>query len=350
MKFDFPARVLLGSILSLVLVGCGGSDGPKASHPDPVPVQVDYTPKTPRLASEPLYADLKTLSDPAMEGRKIGTAGNVKAREFLVRRFAELGLAPVGASYTQPFTYRGTAGVNLVGSLSGTRHSEQVILVSGHYDHVGIRGGSVYAGADDNASGSAALLQLAGWLKSHPPAHTVLFCLFDGEEAGLYGSQAFVAAPPIPLLNIAVVINLDMIAQGTQGRIFVGGTSYTAGLKLHLQAAYGDSTIRVVPDFETYDAYSDQYPFMQKGVPFLFFCVGDDDPWYHTPLDTYDRIPKAFYWASTEAILDTLIRLDLLDTLPSLLPHAAEMPTAPGQRALPPHPWRKDQLSPQSPQ
>jgi hypothetical protein len=330
--------ILAALVLALLPGACGGRGTTPQS--DPPPPAVDFAPANPRLASASLLSDLQYLCDPAREGRKLGSSGNAQARGFLAQRFAQLGLEPLGSTYEWPFTWRNTAGVNVVGRLAGTRHPQRTILISAHFDHVGIRNGNVYPGADDNASGSAALLQLAGWLKAHPPAHTVLFCLFDGEEAGLYGSQAFVAAPPVPLADIMVVLNLDMIAQGTKGRIFVGGTSYTASLKPHLLAAYAGSKVAVVPDFEIYDAQSDQYPFMQKGIPFLFFCVGDDDPWYHTPSDRFELIPKTFYWASTEAILETFLELDGLDSLPQLLPHAPEQPAIPGERALRPRLWK----------
>jgi len=335
------SQALLATLLALLLGACGGKDSaPPLDTGPPPPVLGDFTPSNPRLASAPLLADLQTLADSAMEGRQIGTPGNALARTFLVRRFTELDLERVGTTFEQPFTWHGSAGVNLVARITGTRHPERVVLFSAHYDHIGIRGGQVNPGADDNASGSAALLQLAAWLKAHPPAHTVCFCLFDGEEAGLYGSQAFVSAPPIPLSSVAVVLNLDMIAQGTKGRIFVGGTSYTASLKPTLLAAYTTSKVEVVPDFERYDNASDQYPFMRQGVPFLFWCVGDDDPWYHTPSDTFASIPAVFYWASVEVILETFVRLDAQDNLPALLPHGPAAPPDQVQRALEPHPWK----------
>ncbi len=342
MRFSRPRPAVLAALIPLLLGGCGGSDpAPVAAVTSPQPpVPTDFTPASPRLAQAPLLADLKTLSDPGMEGRKLGTPGNAKARAFLVQRFNDLGLERVGASFEHPFTWHAAAGVNVVARITGTRHPERMLLFSAHYDHVGIQGGLVYPGADDNASGSAALLQLAGWLKAHPPAHTVLFCLFDGEEAGLFGSQAFVDAPPLPLASIAVVLNLDMIAQGTKGRIFVGGTSYTATLKPTLTAAYGGSKVSVVPDFERYDNASDQYPFMRQGIPFLFWCVGDDDPWYHKTTDTFESIPAVFYWASVEAILETFTRLDAQDNLPALVPHQPAKATDRTQRVLGPHPWK----------
>ncbi len=321
------------------LGGCGGSD--PAPTPGP-PAQVDYTPASPRLVKQPLMDDLRVLSAPDMEGRKVGSAGNAKARALIVARFQQLELSSYGGSFEQPVIWRDSPCTNVIGYLPGSTNPGRTILFTAHYDHIGTRNGQVCPGADDNASGTAALLQLAAWLKAHPPAHTVVFCLFDGEESGLYGSQAFVAAPPsaLPLASIDVVLNLDMIAQGTRGRIFVGGTSYTSVLKPHLLAAFAASKVQAIPDFETYDHASDQYPFMQKGIPFLFFCVGDDDPYYHTPQDTFESIPQGFYWATLEAILDTFLRLDVLAQLPLILPHAPSQSLGTEQRILNPHPWR----------
>lgn len=333
------------SLFALTVVGvmaaCGGSD-PAPQPPPTPPVLVDYTPVSPRMAKQPLIDDLRVLSAPDMEGRRLGSPGNAKARAMLVQRFQQLGLSSFGGSFEQPVVWRDTPCTNVVGYLPGTTNPGRAILFTAHYDHIGIRNGQIHAGADDNASGSAALLQLAAWLKAHPPAHTVVFCLFDGEEAGLYGSQAFVTAPPatLPLANIDVVLNLDMIAQGTKGRIFVGGTSYTTALKPYLMDAFSASRVKVIPDFETYDNASDQWPFMQRGIPFLFFCVGDDDPYYHTPQDTFESIPQVFYWAAVEAILDTFLRLDVLANIPSILPRGPVRDQGTEQRALNPHPWR----------
>ncbi|MBI4912524.1 MAG: M28 family peptidase [Acidobacteria bacterium] len=331
---------LLALVLALMLASCAGGGGAGESGSANPSVPSDFTPQSPRIDPAALMADLRTLCDPGMEGRKVGTPGNVRARAFLSARFASLGLEPLGSHHEQPWYWGGTEGVNLVGRLKGTTFPDRVILVSAHFDHIGIIGGKVHPGADDNASGSAALLRLATHLAAHPPAHTVLFCLFDGEESGLLGSQAFVANPPLDLAKIAVVVNLDMVAQGTQGRIFVGGTSYTASLKPALTAAFAGSRVALVPDFERWDHASDQHPFMQRGIPFLFFCVGDDDPWYHTPEDKFERIPASFYWGTTEAILETLLRLDAQANLPALVPHGPAGPEVPPVRRLEPHPWR----------
>lgn len=335
----------LGVLATLwALQGCGGGTSttpPPAPAPPPA---VDYTPASARLAKQPLLDDLKAIASPEMEGRKLGSVGNAKARALIVQRFQTLGLTPLSGGFEQPFTWRGYPGTNVVGIVPGTTNPGRRILLTAHYDHIGTSNGAICPGADDNGSGTAALLQLAAWLKAHPPAHTVVLCLFDGEEAGLFGSRAFVAAPPFPLASIDVVLNLDMIAQGTRGRIFVGGTSYTAALKPYLLSGFSTSKVTVVPDFESYDAYSDQYPFWQAGIPFLFFCVGDDDPYYHTPADTFENIPQVFYWATLEAILDTFLKLDALNNLAMIVPHVQPRTVGVEPGFVEPHPWRMKAL------
>ncbi len=317
MSAPLQQRLAILLLPALLLCACGGGSSPAAVTAIISPVPVDFTPTLARLGQQPLLDDLKALSAPELGGRKLGSAGNETARTMLEQRFTTLGLSQFGTSFRQAFTSLRGNGINVVGYLPGAQFPTEYILLTAHFDHIGIRNNQVMCGADDNASGTAAVLHLAEYLKNHPPARTVVFCLFDGEEAGLLGSEAFASAPPAPitLAKIKVVLNLDMIAQGTQGRIFVGGTSFTASLKPHLLSGFATSKVLVVPDFEKYDAQSDQGPFLDRGVPFLFFCVGDDDPYYHTVNDTYDRIPKVFYWATVEAILETFLRLDAQTSL-----------------------------------
>ena len=85
--------------------------------------------------------------------------------------------------------------------------------MSAHYDHIGVRNGQVFNGADDNASGTAALFALGKYFSEHRPEHTVIFAAFDAEEAGEWGSKSFVKQPPVPAASIVVNINMDMIAR-----------------------------------------------------------------------------------------------------------------------------------------
>jgi len=333
----------------LLVPACGGGSNPaQTPAPPPIPIQ-DFTPTTPRLEKQPLLDDLAFLASPTLAGRRVGSAGNAAAWAYLESRFQALGLSYFGTGYAQAFSHvpSQASGTNVVGYLTGSENPNSAILISAHFDHIGSRNGLVCPGADDNASGTAAVLQLAAYFKTHPPTHTLIFALFDGEEQGLWGSEAFASQPPIPLSQIELVFNLDMIAQGTGGRIFVGGTSLrsyptatNAFLRNTVIQGFSTSKVAVIPDFETYDAYSDQQPFRVRGVPFLFFSVGDDDPNYHTPADTYESIPKVFYWAAVEAILDTLLRLDATPSLPTLIPRPEAHELKPFSVRWNPHPWK----------
>ncbi len=168
-----------------------------------------------------------------MQGRDTGTAGSERARAYIVARLDALGVAAPGMGRLQPFEARGRTregvktfnGTNIIGVIPGTRVGDRYIVVTAHYDHVGVNDGQVFNGADDNASGVATLLALAAELKRNPPQHSVLFVALDGEERGLLGATHFVEAPPVPLELISLNLNFDMTARAeTDGKLWVTGT------------------------------------------------------------------------------------------------------------------------------
>ena len=134
-----------------------------------VPVGV----QAPAVDGAQLLKDLETLSADEMEGRLPGTPGAAKARAYIVGRFKEAGIEPIGASFERPFVFRGRgesgdrAGVNIVGMVRGTSAPGRFIVVTAHFDHLGVRNGQIFNGADDNASGVAALLAVASRSQRH---------------------------------------------------------------------------------------------------------------------------------------------------------------------------------------
>lgn len=290
----------------------------------------------PRVDAAVLLGDQDALADPSMEGRGVGTPGGVRARDFLLARFTRIGLAPAaGQSYAQPFQFapgRGirfwrkawwqahppVAGVNLLGRIPGSAEPGKVIVVSAHYDHLGIRDGRIYPGADDNASGVAAMLAVATWFKAHPPRHTLLFAAFDGEEAGLRGSRAFVARPPVPLASIVANINFDMLSRNPHGELFMSGLYANPQLQAVIDPVraravptilYGHDHPRPVWDDDDWTRSSDQGPFAGKGIPWLYFGV-EDHPDYHRPTDTFARVDRDFYLSVANAMVDVVAALD----------------------------------------
>ena len=286
-----------------------------------------------------LLADVRALSDPAMQGRQVDTPGAKLARDYLLQRFRDLGLEPLAGGFEQPFTFmpgRGirfwrakfweqrqlVSGVNLLGRIRGSIEPESVILVTAHYDHLGVRRGQIYPGADDNASGVAAMLAVARYFRAHPPRHSLLFVAFDAEEAGLQGAQAFVENPPLPLQAMLLDVNFDMVSHNDVGEIYVSGTHANPQLRAVVDSVRAKSEATLLyghdrPGFyraqEDWTNQSDQGPFHAKDIPFLYFGVADHDD-YHRPTDTFDHINPVFFAAVTDAAIDVVAALDAADT------------------------------------
>ena len=269
-----------------------------------------------------LLADIKTLAADEMEGRGVGTPGGAKARAYVAERFKEAGLEPFGGTFLQPFEYTNRrnekiAGTNVVGVIKGRKNPERFIVVTAHYDHVGARNGVVFNGADDNASGTAALFALARYFKKNRPAHSIVFAALDSEEAGLEGAKKFVAAPPVKIERIVLNVNMDMISRSERGELYAVGTSHYPFLKSYLVAAAAKAPVKLLfghePPASTgqddWTSQSDHAAFHAAGIPFIYFGV-EDHPDYHRPTDDFEKIDQAFYVRSVETILDALKRFD----------------------------------------
>ena len=268
-----------------------------------------------------LLQDLRVLSADDMEGRAFGTAGGAKARAYVVRRFREAGIKPIGDSYERPVASgrRGGAGAgaNVVGMIRGTQRPDAYIIVSAHYDHVGTRAGQVFNGADDNASGTAALFSIAAYFQSHPPATSLLFAAFDGEEPGLIGSRAFIRDPPVPKSAMLVDVNADMIGRDPNNLLFVVGTTRYSALKPFIErvAARAPVTLRMAHEApasrgeDDWTRDSDQYAFMEAGIPALYVGVEDYDQ-HHQPTDDFETITYDFYVRAVDTIVEMIREFD----------------------------------------
>lgn len=266
-----------------------------------------------------LFNDVRMLSAPEMEGRRTGSDGNRKAAAYIEQRFKEIGLRPLGATFAQPFTAGKIDGVNLVavipGSAGEAKLSKPYLLVSAHYDHLGIRNGKLYAGADDNASGVAALLAVAAWFKAHPPIHTVVLAAFDGEEVGLLGAKAFVSNMPFAKNQLALALNFDMVSRNEKNELYATGTLPNPALVPVVAAAAARHTVKVKLGHdvgkgeENWTHASDHGPFHDAGVPFLYFGV-EDHPGYHQPGDTFDQITQPFFARVADLLIDVAATAD----------------------------------------
>lgn len=265
-------------------------------------------------AQAQLLQDIQSLSAAQMQGRKTGSDGAELARRFIAQRYASLQLSAFNPGYRQQFNYgsgQNKVAVNMLGYQRGCTYPEHYIAVTAHYDHLGKQGRKVFHGADDNASGVAAMLELAARLSQACPAYSYLFIATDAEESGLYGSKAFVAAPPVPLGNIVLNLNIDMIGRPDRhGRLYLTGARRYPALIEQLEQDFSKLQFlhhrgpprmpRNNPRSDWPNA-SDHGPFHRVGIPYLFFG-GQDHPHYHTPDDTWQRIEPELLTMALQAI------------------------------------------------
>jgi hypothetical protein len=289
------------------------------------------------LDAKALLEEVRVLSGPDFEGRRTGTPGGLRARARVADAFAAAGLLPVKGAYVHPFSFEHTSiralyrrdrpfrmrfddAANVLGLVPGTDPGAGVIVVSAHYDHLGVRGGVVHPGADDNASGVSVLLALARHVAKARPRHTVLFAAFDAEELGLRGSRAFVTAPPVAE-PIVLDLNLDMVSRNPNGEIVVAGTDAWPALRPIVEAAARESplTVRLGHDrpwwkaglVANWTSASDQEPFHAAGIPFLYVGV-EDHAGYHDPSDTFENIDPDFFVDAAELVARLFAAADRL--------------------------------------
>jgi len=278
-----------------------------------------------RVSADELMRVVGELASPRYEGRQTGTPGGRAARAFVRDAFAGLGLDPAGTSgFEQPFQFthasgRGRteyAGANLVGAMKGTTATARTIVMTAHYDHLGVRNGQAYPGADDNASGVAALLAIARYVKAHPLRHPVLFVALDAEELGLAGAKAFIANSPRPIGDLALNVNVDMVSRNDRNEIYAAGTHHYPWVRPVIEDVQRRAAVsirfghdRPGTGADDWTLLSDHGAFHQAGVPFVY-CGVEDHADYHKPTDTADRIDPAFFRRTVETVLEAVIALD----------------------------------------
>ena len=299
------------------------------------PAEYTCSPEAIRLnwaASADLKQTVATLSSAELMGRKTQTEGAAKARDYLNRQFQQLGLKPWGTTFEVPFEYSTLfsqeVGSNLVALAPARQPTAKWRIVVAHYDHLGMSGGKVYHGADDNASGVAALLTIANHWQAQQraapdslPNINLMFVATDAEEPGLFGSTALVEQlkQRMPEAQFELMLNLDMIGHPSRPyAIYLEGSrnfyqfpqfrpmlNQSNGLCIKL--SHPKPVGRSIQSTNWLRA-SDHYPFHQAKIPWLYFGV-PTHPQYHTPEDTYETLDYVFLAAVAESAFE-LIKLD----------------------------------------
>lgn len=262
------------------------------------------------------------LADDRQEGREAGSRGGRACGDFVAREMARYHLEPAGDDgYFQPvpFRYR-----NVLGQLRGSdpRLRFETILVGAHYDHVGRgtsrnsrgRPGEIHNGADDNASGTAGLLELAEAfsLLAEPPRRSILFVAWDAEEKGMLGSQYWARHPTVPLDNLVFAFNMDMIGRLRDNTVYVLGSRSSFGLR-RLVAEHNPG-FELVFDW-TVKPNADHWPTFDRRIPFLMFHTGRHAE-YHTQNDDVELIDHESMRRLTRHVFATIHDLANAEKVP----------------------------------
>ena len=296
----------------VVLVQCSKNDGPAPNPVQPAPFKI--------LDSAQMVTDLQQLSSDAFKGRKADYPEISLAHQLIQSRLRQAGMDSFAVGLAQDFTL-GASGVqhkNLLGFIRGTQMPNEYIVMGAHYDHMGVNAsGDVYNGADDNASGVAAVLAAAKYFKAHPPKHSIIFALWAAEELGLKGSQYFTNNLPagITLPAIKFNLNMDMIARSDNNKIWAAGLFHYPSFSYLVDSLQGKTTVQLLSGFDNAAApqdwtyQSDHGSFHQKGIPFLYLGV-EDHPDYHRVTDEFNRINLGRYVENANIAAQMMLLLD----------------------------------------
>lgn len=279
-----------------------------------------------------LQATVARLSSDEFEGRKTQTQGAAKSRDYIKQQFQALSLQPWGADFIVPFEYHTfftqEIGANVIATAMAAEPTHRWRIIVAHYDHLGMSGRKIYHGADDNASGVAAMLAMAKhWQQqfalqpNNLPKVNLMFVATDAEEPGLYGSIALVEQlkARLPEATFELMLNLDMVSHpGRPYAIYLEGsrnftqfTQFKPGLtarnRLCIKLSHPKPVGRSIQNTDWLRA-SDHYPFHKANIPWLYLGV-PTHPKYHTPEDTVATIDLLFLAAVTESAFE-LIQLN----------------------------------------
>jgi Zn-dependent M28 family amino/carboxypeptidase len=280
---------------------------------------VDPTQYMKTISADDLKKHLYIIAADSMEGRETGSAGQKKAGKYLISQYQQNQVSfPKGASdfyQAVPASFLNKKrnnnlpdSENIWAFIEGSEKPEEVIVISAHYDHVGIENGDVYNGADDDGSGTSALLEIAQAFQmakkaGHGPKRSILFLHVTGEEHGLLGSRYYSENPLFPLANTVADVNIDMIGRrdalhaDTNNYVYIIGANRLSSELDHISATMNQKYVGLDLDYRFNDPKdpnrfyerSDHYNFAKFGIPSVFFFNGVHAD-YHKKSDEPNKI------------------------------------------------------------
>lgn len=280
------------------------------------------------LSGEQLLRDLKILASEEFTGRKTGTAGIEMARVHIVSFMEKHAISPWQSNYRHDFAFSSgfseKMGENLIGFIPSINTDASYVVLTAHYDHVGQRGSRTFYGADDNASGTAALMHIAAQLVKRDNNYHYVVLFTDAEELGLKGAKAFVKQNPEMIESTVLNVNIDMIA---------GAKTTTSAFYLDKgvfsDKAHRQSFQKVAKSYQRklkkgppivgslqknrqrakYINGSDHGVFARKRIPFIYYGVGEHKN-YHTPKDSFENVNQQLFVDLSNIIYEQILFLD----------------------------------------
>lgn len=311
----FRCTGLIALLLLAVMSRPASCDVPPEAPPGPT--------FEPAIRAEQMRPHVQYLASPELEGRASDSA-KLLARKYIVQQWKKIGLRPLFAKsraisnemeqtpeaveqakfeqvIPQGIAANGlpiTMGYNIGAWLPGSdpKLADEIVIISAHYDHLGLRNGYVYPGADDNASGVAMLIEAARQLANEKvaPRRSIVFIAFDLEERLLWGSRWFAAHPPWPIERVKLFMTADMIGRSLGDlpfpAVFVFGSERSVELRTALTSIGTPPGLEVCRlGTDIVGTRSDYGTFRDREIPYLFFSTGEH-PDYHSPDDTPERL------------------------------------------------------------
>lgn len=306
-------KILLLALASITLTSCSSSKSARSKTP------LDVTKYINSISVDDLKTHLYIIASDEMGGRDTGTEGQKKAGNYLIETYKANGIPfPKGATnfyqkvpasfMNKEYGEKLPDSENIWAYIEGSEKPNEILVVSAHYDHIGTKNGEIYNGADDDGSGTVALLEMAQAFQQaknegHGPKRSILFLHVTGEEHGLHGSRYYTDYPLFPLANTIADINIDMIGRrdefhpNSNNYVYLIGSDYLSTDLYNTCEAANKKYANLYIDYKFNDRSdpnrfyyrSDHYNFAKHNIPsvFLFNGVHED---YHQAGDEVEKI------------------------------------------------------------